>query len=252
MHNPLEQFIVHPIFKISVGGFNLSFTNSTLFMLIASLILMVAGALSVVRRKEHVNSKDGGQAAPSVSRLAVAMEMLYEVVVDVVKSTAGPLAKKYVPFVFTLYAFLLIANLTSMIPGTFTVTSHIIVTFSIAIFIFISVTLIGFVKHGVHYIALFVPEGTPILLMPLMFVIELFAYLARPVSLSLRLAANMTAGHIMLKVIASLIIISGWFGALPLALLTLLTGFEIFIAILQAYIFTVLSCVYLSDALNLH
>lgn len=139
-----------------------------------------------------------------------------------------------------------------MLPYAFTVTSHIAVTMAFAAFIFVCVTVIGFCKHGMHYFSLLVPSGTPILMAPMLFVIELIAYLARPVSLSIRLAANMIAGHVVLKVLASMAIMAGFFGIFPLMLLTLLTGFEIFVAVLQAYIFSILTCVYLNDALNLH
>ena len=140
-----------------------------------------------------------------------------------------------------------------MIPGSFTATSHIAVTFAMAATIFVVITMIGIYKHGVHFMSLFMPSGTPPFLMPLIFIVELFAYLARPISLSLRLAANMTAGHIVLKVIASFVIMCGaLLGFMPFGLLIVLTAFEFFIAILQAYIFTILTCVYLNDALNLH
>jgi F-type H+-transporting ATPase subunit a len=139
-----------------------------------------------------------------------------------------------------------------MLPLSFTVTSHIIVTFAMAIVVFIGVTIIGFARHGFHYLSLFLPSGTPMVMAPLMIFTELFAYMVRPVSLSVRLAANMTAGHIVMKVIASFVIMAGIAGVLPFALLFALTGFEIFVAVLQAYIFTILSCVYLTDAIKLH
>ena len=148
--------------------------------------------------------------------------------------------------------FILISNSVGMIPSVFTTTSHISVTFTLAIFVFITITAIGFVKNGIGYFSILLPKGTPMFLAPLIIFIELFAYLARPISLSIRLAANMTAGHVVLKVLATFVILSGLFGIMPLILLTILTGFEIFISILQAYIFSVLTCAYLNDALNLH
>ena len=186
------------------------------------------------------------------SRLQVINEMIYEMMSNMAVNTAGKNSLKYLPFIITLYLFILFCNLLGMIPGAFTVTSHITITFALAIFIFFSVTVIGFAKHGLQYIKLFLPKGTPLIILPLIFVIELFAYLARPISLSLRLAANMTAGHIVLKVIISFIMMTGFLGIIPFAMLSILTGFEIFISILQAYIFAILTCVYLGDALNLH
>ena len=166
--------------------------------------------------------------------------------------TAGEDAKKYIPFVFTLFMFILTCNLLGMLPFSFTVTSHIIVTFGMAIVVFVGVTIIGFMRHGFHYLSLFLPSGTPIAMAPLMIFTEFFAYMVRPVSLSVRLAANMTAGHIVMKVIASFVIMAPIIGVVPFALLTVLTGFELFVAVLQAYIFTILSCVYLTDAVKLH
>jgi F-type H+-transporting ATPase subunit a len=139
-----------------------------------------------------------------------------------------------------------------MIPGGFTATSHIVVTFTIAILLFVVINIIGFAKHGWHYFSILLPKGTPGFLAPLMILIELFTYLSRPFSLALRLAANMTAGHIVLKVFASFVVLSGIIGVFPFMMLIILTGFEIFVAILQAYIFTILACVYLNDALNMH
>ncbi len=139
-----------------------------------------------------------------------------------------------------------------MVPYSFTVTSHIAVTFTLAMLVFLTVTIVGFVLHGFHFFSLFLPKGTPAVIAPLLILIEFFAYLVRPMSLSIRLAANMLAGHTMLKVFAMFVISMGIFGAVPLSFMVILTGFEIFVAILQAYVFTILSCVYLNDALHLH
>lgn len=240
MHNPLDQFKIIDLFHITIGSWDISFTNSALFMLIALLVSIIFMYLGT--RRADIIPK----------RMQSATEMLWNMTSNMVSSTSGDSGVKFVPFIFTLFLFILICNLLGMVPYSFTVTSHIAVTFGLAIFIFISITLIGFIKHGTHFLSLFLPSGTPIIMAPLMIFIELFAYLARPVSLSIRLAANMTAGHIILKILASMVIMSGIFGILPFTLLTILSGFEIFIAVLQAYIFTILSCVYLSDALNLH
>ena len=161
--------------------------------------------------------------------------------------------KLFFPFVFTLFMFVLFCNMVGMLPYSFTVTSQIIVTFTLAAMIFIGVTIIGFVKHGIKYLELFVPKGVPLVLLPLIIIIEIISYLARPVSLSVRLFANMLAGHTMLKVFGGFVISLGLLGGwLPLSFSVALTGLEILIAFLQAYVFAILTCIYLNDALNLH
>lgn len=240
MHSPLEQFTIKTIIPFELEGYKLDFTNSSLFMVLALLTIFIMLGVSVRR------------ASLIPSRLQVFGEMFYEVIDNMILSTSGAGGKRFMPFIFTLFMFILTTNLLGMLPFSFTVTSHIIVTFAMAIVVFLGITLIGFIKHGMHFLSLFLPKGTPVFLAPLMILIELFAYLARPISLSLRLAANMTAGHIVMKVIASFVILCGVFGVVPFALLTIIVGFEIFIAILQAYIFTILACVYLSDAIKLH
>ncbi len=246
MNSPLEQFRIKNIFPINLGNLDISFTNSALMMFLSLSVMVLFSVLVLLANRRAFSNNI------VLKRIAVAGEYIYEMVNGVVVSSVGDSAKRFLPFIFTLYSFILSCNLLGMFPGSFTVTSHIIVTFAIAAFIFIAVTLIGFIKHGFSYLSILLPKGTPKILMPLMFIIEFFAYLSRPVSLSLRLAANMTAGHIVLKVIASLVILAGLAGIFPFALLVILTGFEIFISILQAYIFTVLTCVYLNDALNMH
>ena len=170
-----------------------------------------------------------------------------------INDTAGSSAKAFFPFVFTLFMFVLFCNMVGMLPYSFTVTSQIIVTFVLAATIFIGVTIIGFIKHGIKYLELFVPKGVPIVLLPLIIVIEIISYLARPVSLSVRLFANMLAGHTMLKVFGGFVISLGLLGGwLPLSFSVALTGLEILVAFLQAYVFAILTCIYLNDALNLH
>ena len=167
--------------------------------------------------------------------------------------TAGKKAKPYFPFIFSLFIFILFCNMIGMLPYSFTVTSHIIVTLTFALFIFIGVTILGFVIHGFKYLKIFVPSGVPLILLPIISIIEIISYLSRPVSLSVRLFANMMAGHTMLKVfggfVVSLGLIGGW---LPLSFSVALTGLEILVAFLQAYVFAILTCIYLNDALNLH
>jgi len=276
MKNPLEQFQIKTIIPWNILGYDLSFTNSSLMML---LVLFIAALFTYVFRSSGgytaakvftnggpIEDKNlvggaGGIDERSISdkdsrlvptRITALGEMLYDLVCKMTYSNTGEAGERFIPFIFTLYVFVLLCNVLGMIPGAFTVTSHITITFALAAFIFLGVTFIGFFKHGFHYLDLFLPKGTPTILMPLMFFIELFAYLSRPISLSLRLAANMTAGHIVLKVIASFILISGVVGILPFGLLVILTGFEFFIAFLQAYIFSILTCVYLNDALSVH
>lgn len=247
MNNPLEQFKIQKLFDFSLMGYDISFTNSS-----AMLILMLITSYFLFCFKVSKSS-----LIPS--RLQVTRELFYGLITNMVKETAGDDAKRYVPFIFTLFIFILVCNSLGMIPYTFTVTSHIAITFTMAAFIFISVTVIGFARHGLHYLSLFLPSGTPIFMAPLMIFTEIFAYFVRPVSLSLRLAANMTAGHIVLKVIASFVgltgalgLVAGSISVLPFSLLVLLMGFELFVAILQAYIFTILTCIYLTDAIKLH
>jgi F-type H+-transporting ATPase subunit a len=170
-----------------------------------------------------------------------------------ISDTAGKKAKPYFSFIFSLFIFILFCNMVGMLPYSFTVTSHIIVTLTFAIFIFIGVSILGFVIHGFKYLKIFVPSGVPVILLPMITIIEIISYLSRPLSLSVRLFANMMAGHTMLKVfggfVISLGLIGGW---LPLGFSVALTGLEILIAFLQAYVFAILTCIYLNDALNLH
>jgi F-type H+-transporting ATPase subunit a len=180
-------------------------------------------------------------------------EMTYEFIAGMLQENVGQAGRKYFPFVFTLFMFILACNLLGMVPYSFTATSHIVVTFAMALVVFIGVTVIGFVRHGVHFLGFFVPSGVPVALLPLLVLIEVLSYLIRPVSLSLRLFANMMAGHTMLKVFAGFVVALGVLGGwAPLAFVVALTGLEIGIAMLQAYVFTVLTCIYLNDAINLH
>lgn len=240
-HSPLAQFEIKPIKPLELAGVDVSYTNSALFMTIAlalSVLLFVLG----MRKKAMVPGRWQSVA-----------EMAYEFVANMVRDNVGQAGRPYFPFIFTCFVFVLLCNLLGMLPYSFTVTSHIAVTFAMALVIFLGVTVIGFIKHGFHYLSLFLPHGTPGWMAPAMFMIELVAYLARPISLSIRLAANMMAGHTMLKVIAGFVVSLGLvFGAVPFALLVVLVGFEFFVAVLQAYIFTILVCVYLNDAIHMH
>ena len=187
------------------------------------------------------------------SRMQLIIEMSYTFVAKMINDTAGSNAKPFFPFIFTLFMFVLFCNMIGMLPYSFTVTSHIIVTFALAAFVFIGVTILGFIKHGFKYLKIFVPSGVPIVLLPLIILIEIISYLSRPVSLSVRLFANMMAGHTMLKVFGGFVISLGLLGGwLPLSFSVALTGLEILVAFLQAYVFAILTCIYLNDALNLH
>ncbi len=239
-HSPMHQFEVHKIIEMNIGGLDVSFTNASLFMVFAMISISI---FFMIGMRRH---------ALVPGRWQSATEAMYEFVANMLRDNVGAEGKRYFPFIFTLFMFVLTCNLLGMLPYSFTVTSHIVVTFALAILIFIGVTIIGFMRHGAHYFHLFLPDGVPWWMAPLMVFIELLAYLARPVTLSVRLAANMMAGHTMLKVIAGFVAMMGLFGVLPIALLIILVGFEIFVAVLQAYIFTVLTCVYLNDAVHMH
>jgi F-type H+-transporting ATPase subunit a len=240
-HNPLEQFTVKTICSLSAFGYDISFTNASLFMMCATLSIIAFFAVATSELR----------IVPGKMQLAA--ESLWNFVNNMVKENAGSTATVFTPLVFTLFIFILFANLYGMLPYGFTVTSHVIVTFVLAMLIFTVITITGFVKHGVRFFGLFFPSGTPIFLAPLIVVIEIFAYFSRPISLSLRLAGNMAAGHILLKVIAGFIVaLSVFLKWMPIPLVVVLIGFEVLVALLQAYIFAILSCVYLNDALHLH
>ena len=240
--NPMHQFNVYRIGpEISFGNVDISFTNASLFMMISALAI-ISVFFAGTKRKAIVPTK-----------IQLLTELSYTLISKMISDTAGSKAKPYFPFVFSLFMFVLFCNMLGMLPYSFTVTSHIIVTFALAAVIFVGVTIIGFVNHGAGYLKLFIPSGVPVFLLPLIVVIEIISYLSRPVSLSVRLFANMMAGHTMLKVfggfVVSLGILGGW---LPLSFSVALTGLEILVAFLQAYVFAILTCIYLNDALNLH
>ncbi len=239
-HSPLAQFEIDRWIPIHVGGVDLSFTNSALFMVIA--VVLATGFLMIGTRR----------AALVPGRWQSVAELSYEFIANMVRDNVGSEGRRYFPFVFTLFMFVLFGNLLGMIPYSFTFTSHIIVTFAMAAAVFVGVTVIGFMQHGVRFLGFLMPAGIPMLMAPLIIPIELLSYFTRPVSLSLRLFANMTAGHTMLKVFAGFVVMLGLGGIVPLAVVAALTGLEFMIAFLQAYVFTILTCVYLNDALHMH
>lgn len=240
-HSPLAQFEIDRIIPIHIGGFDLSLTNSAIWMLVAiglATIFVTVGA----SRKSIIPG-----------RWQAFIEMAYEFIANLLRDNVGKKGLRFFPFVFSLFFFILFCNLIGMVPFSFTPTSHIIVTLSLALTVFMMVIVVGFIQHGFHFFSLFVPQGIPAWVLPLVIPIEAISFLTRPISLSLRLFVNMMAGHTMFKVIAGFVIglgiVGGW---VPLLFLTALTGLEILIAFLQAYVFTILTCIYLSDAINLH
>ena len=247
MHSPVEQFTIKVLFALNLFGYDVSFTNSSLFMVLTVLASVVFLALAI------------RPAALIPGRMQGLAEMLYEFVGDMVRSNVGNEGRPYFPVIFTLFMFVLFSNLLGLIPYSYTTTSQIVVTFALALAIFVGVTLIALVKHGFHFFSFFVPSGAPKALIPFLVVIEVISYFVRPVSLSVRLFANMLAGHTMLKVFAGLAVMIASAGGvaaagsvLPLIAIIGLTGLEVLVAVLQAYVFTILTCMYLNDALHLH
>ena len=237
--DPMHQFEIKRLINLDFGLFDSSFTNASLWMVIivavVSLVLLTGTSKIIPGRLQSVG------------------ELAYEFISGMMRDILGDSGRAFFPFVFTLFMFILAANMLGMVPYSFTVTSHIIVTFGLAAFIFIGATVVGFMRHGVGYLKLFVPSGVPAALLPLLVVIETISYFTRPISLSVRLFANMMAGHTMLKVFAGFVVAMGLIGGwLPLAFMVALTGLEILIAFLQAYVFAVLTCIYLNDAINMH
>ena len=240
MADPMHQFQIHPLVDIFVAGKDLSFTNSTVWMFIT--VAAVFAMMMYGTRK----------AALIPGRLQSVVELSYEFVAGLVRDNSGREGMKYFPLIFTLFMFILFGNTLGLIPGAFTFTSHIIVTFAMALTVFVLVTALGFVLHGTHFFHFFVPAGAPKVMLILLVPIEIISYCVRPVSLSVRLFVNMMAGHTMLKVFAGFIPALGLFGFAPLAVTVALIGFEFAVAFLQAYVFTVLTCIYLHDAIHMH
>jgi F-type H+-transporting ATPase subunit a len=238
--SPLKQFEIQTLVPIRIGGIDVSLTNSSLYMTLVIITITLFLTLSM-RRRSLVPGRWQSLA-----------EIFYEFIAGMIRDNVGPEGRKYFPFIFTLFMFILFGNLIGLIPYSFTFTSHIIVTFGMAMAVFIGVTIIGFIKHGWRFFGLLLPHGVPWYIAPLLIPIELLSYFTRPVSLSLRLFANMTAGHTMLKVFAGFVAAIGMFGFIPLIFVAALTGLEFLIACLQAYVFTILSCIYLNDALHMH
>jgi F-type H+-transporting ATPase subunit a len=244
--DPIHQFQIKKLLHIGeINGFELAFTNSAAFMLAA--VAVTAGGL--------VLATAGRSLVPG--RVQSVAEVSYEFVADMVRQSAGEEGMKFFPLVFSLFSFILVLNMFGMIPGLFTVTSHIVVTALLALLVFFTVIGYGLYKNGLKFFRLFVPSGIPIYILPLIVLIEIMSFFSRPISHSVRLFANMLAGHITLKVFASFIVmlsglgIAGWIGALlPLVLVVALTALEFLVAFLQAYVFAILTCIYLNDAIH--
>ncbi len=235
--DPIHQFVINRIVPIDIGGLDLSFTNSALWAVIATLC---ASLLFMLAPRELVPT-----------RLQSVAESIYEIIDNMTHDVLHDNARTYFPFVLTLFTFILFANVLGLIPYSFTVTSHIVITLALALVVFVGATIIGFIRNGFGYLKLFVPSGVPIFLLPLVIVIEIVSYFIRPMSLSIRLFANMMAGHMMLKVMAGFVVMLGvTAGWLPLAAMVGLMGLELLVAALQAYVFALLTCMYLNDAMH--
>ena len=240
MGDPIHQFEIKELIRLKLFETNISYTNSSLFMSLAIIFITLLLLLSI-KNKSLIPSR-----FQSIS------EIFYEFIANMVSDNIGDKGRKFFPLIFTLFTFLLFGNMLGMLPYSFTFTSHIIVTFVLAMFIFLLVTLLGIFIHGFKFFGLFVPKGVPMIMLPLMIPIEIISYLSRPISLSVRLFANMMAGHTMLKIFAGFIVPLGIFGIAPLMVDVALTALEVLIAFLQAYVFTILTCLYLNESINLH
>ncbi len=238
MASPIEQFTIKPLIP------GIGFTNSSLFM-VGGVALIVGGMLYATRNRSLVPG-----------RAQAGAEILHDFVAGTLTDATGREGMKFFPLVFSLFMFVLTLNLVGLFPGFFTVTSHIVITFALAALVIGTVVVYGFVRHGTHFLGLFVPSGVPVWLLPFIVVIEVISFVSRPISLSLRLFANMLAGHIALKVFGGFVVALGGAGVLavlsplPLLMAIALTALEFLVAGLQAYVFTVLTCIYLNDALH--
>ena len=245
--DPIHQFNINNIFTIGhIGGYTIAFTNSSAYMLLSVAVICLLAVRGV----------KGRELVPG--RFQSAAELSYEFVANMIRSTAGRDGMKFFPLVYSVFMFILVTNVISIIPFTFSVTSHIIVTAAFALLVFFTVVIYGFYKNGLKFVKIFVPSGIPIYILPMVVMIEIISFLTRPLSHSVRLFANMLAGHITLKVFAGFVALLGtslgaigWIGGLvPLAMTVALTALELLVAFLQAYVFAVLTCIYLNDALH--
>jgi F-type H+-transporting ATPase subunit a len=243
--DPIHQFSIHPVVSIQVAGHDVSLTNSGLYMLLAVALTCLLVAIGA----------RGGPGVPG--RMQALAEMSYEFIAGMVRSAAGEAGMRFFPFVFAIFFFVLLSNLVGFIPYSFTVTSQIIITAALAVMVFLTVIVIGVAEHGVHFFKIFVPPGVPIYILPLVVAIEIISFLSRPVSHSVRLFANMLAGHITLNVFGAFVVMLLGAGVavkglavLPFAMTIGLEALELLVAFLQAYVFAMLTCMYLNDALH--
>ena len=244
MADPIHQFIIQDIVPIHIGGVDLSFTNSALWMVIAAGLS--TSVLTLAMR--------GASMVPG--RLQVFAENMYGFIANMVRENTGHEGMRYFPFIFTLFSVVLMGNMLGMVPYSFTYTSHLAVTAGLAVFIFLFVTVLGFVRHGAHFFHFFSPPGVPLALKFLVIPLEVVSYMTRPITLSMRLFANMMAGHLVLKVFAgfcvSLMSLTVIASIVPMAFNVMMIAFEFMIAFLQAYVFTILTCIYFKDAIDMH
>lgn len=246
--NPLTQFTVHKIVDLNIGGLDVSFTNASLFMVIAA-VLITLFMVAAMRPRAIVPGRFQGSA-----------EVFYEFIDNMLLENIGVEGRRYFPFVFSIFMFVFFCNFLGLIPiglaeGGFTVTSQIVVTFALALLVFVTVTIIGFMRHGLHFLRMFVPAGVPWPILPILVPIEVMSYFIRPVTLSVRLFANMVAGHVMLALFGGFVIsLGGVFfllGGIPLLAIIAVLALELLIAALQAYVFAMLTCIYLNDAVHM-
>ncbi len=240
-HSPLDQFRIEPLVSLRLSEkIDLSYTNSALWMTLSVFAICLSFFFATRKRA----------LVPGYAQLIA--ESVYKTVADMVRDNIGKEGKRFFPFIFSLFMFILVGNIAGLLPGSFTFTSHLAVNFFLAAAIFLSVTLLGIARHGQGFLRLFLPHGTPWFLAPLLIPIELLSYLSRPVSLAVRLFANMVVGHVLLKVIAGFVVSLGLLGIVPFVGLLAITALEILVAFIQAYVFAILTCIYLHDALYLH
>ena len=237
-HSPLDQFTIQRIFEMKIGNIDISLTNSSV-MMIAILVILNVFLIYATKRKSVVPG-----------RLQSIAEMSYEMIYNTTQSNLGNNGKRLFPLVYSLFMFILLCNMLGLIPYSFTVTSHIIVTFALAFGVFLLATIMGFVINGHKYLRLFLPKGVPVFLIPILVPIEIVSYISRPISLAVRLAANMMAGHTIIKVFAMFVVTLGIWGIAPLLFIVVLYVLETLIAFLQAYVFAVLTCLYINDSFH--
>jgi F-type H+-transporting ATPase subunit a len=241
----MEQFEIKPWVPIEIGGYDISFTNQSFWMVVVVVSITLFLTLAVANRR----------LVPG--RMQSLAELSYEFVANMITSTAGPKGLRFFPMIFAIFLFILISNMFGLIPGSFTVTSQIAVTFALTALVILTVIVTGFIKHGLGFFKLFVPNA-PGYMLPLLVPLEVISFCTRPMSLSVRLFANMLAGHTMLKVMGGFVVALGGAGLLaplaiaPMLLIVAVTALEILVAFLQAYVFAILSCIYLGEALHLH